>query len=544
MCNKSETQKILLGLADPTEEVTHPYTKKLGADVVFIDGFIFLYSKGSDLCSLRILKQHPKDAVQISGDSYESSYAALKRHMELADTCEAESSSSHHPQEMEKGHHYMRRETGIWNDLGLYFEKLLKEAASIRDAKCIVLGFDKRQYISKAKSIAQRRRNEERRKTREKQIRDDTARGIDPTQGIPFTLDSIQPSHPLPYPWSEIASNKNLLGIVVQYLLIYHILPKFEKIRHSEDQIIVIDGHNLENIQNPRIPLGISNSIPLLIRSNQVIQWDPMRNTVGEFDHTIFHYMHHFTSSPKTRDKFRTFRILSNDTDILLLSICMLERPDLADAKRIPKIDLQIPTRQLNGPKYNLVRVNRLVTHLSQSYPIFWEIPRPIQNLAFILYLKAHDYDDPNDYSSVFLNQMGHRKLLQSFMGYHEQIGSIIQWNADGRFLCIRGESISKIIHGAYFEHYDKVKKQRIWEDGASIGSIGFDTLATMVEEANLGKSDRYKIAIPSRSDIVKKSLRLHFLVALFDDAIHGCANTETRRIKEENLDLFGFQFE
>lgn len=556
MAEKSETQKILLGMCPPESRVSYPYTAKLSADVVLIDGFIFLYSKGNDLCTLRIRKWHPnhtKAAPQANPDG------TIPFHL-LQQMFDSHGSSNIgvHPAECKNKKTTHRTEEGKWRDLGVAFEKILRKAFMISGAKCVTLLFDKREHISKAKSIAQCRRAAARKKERERQKEKDQKDGIEPTQGIPFTFDSISPDQNLPYPWSEVAGNKDLLAIVVQYILVYHIIPKIDSILKNRDQLLVVDGHNLKSIARPEIPRLLSNDIPLLFRNREIIPWDAMRNSVGESDHTVFHYIHHFMSSPHTNEIYRSYRIMSNDTDLLLLSICMLERRDLAvewsehrstdkEGKKLAPFDivLQIPNSKTEKKPYlfYFIHVNRLIEYIRKTNPKFAKIERPVQNLAFSMYLKSHDYDDSRDYSVKFLNRIGHKKIWQTMTNYATEIGSLIHWDAQGRFHQIKGEAIRKLVCATYFVHYDTIKseKARLYPFGTSLASITFDALTQQVANKNLGKSEEYRLQIPPNVDILKKAMRLNFLIALFDDAIHGCAGTEERSISENDLIYCGY---
>lgn len=522
MANKSNTQSLLLGLCPPPvqERVLHSYSVKVESDVCLIDGFIFLYSKGNDLCNLRVNKQRNGASIAIpdNGNVFDSLRAAFGQ----------SSGPIRHPDEMD---HRIRPEKGVWSDLGSAFERIVRDAFATRGAKLVVLGFDKRQHISRAKGVAQARRREGYARKREAQIEKDTKQGVPHTQGIPFIFQSIRPSDYLPYPWSEIASNKSLLGIVVQYILHHHLIPRLDKIS-SPGQVLVLDGHNMAGILE-----GADNDVPLLIRHGKarITHWKALRNTVGEFDHCIYHYIYKMLRSKSTKS-WRRFRVLSSDTDISIMAVYMIEL--LGDDA--PTIDMQIPVSGKGSHKFNMLRVNRLVDGILDARPVLRSMHRPVTNLAFGLYLKANDYDDDEHYDERFFHKIGHTKILAAYLANLDVIGPLCKWDDEARLDRIRGEAVRKLVVAAYFQHYDQFKsdKARLYPEGTEFGDL---TDLNDVREEALAKGDG-KPCPPTVRDMKRKAKRIHFLATLYDDAVHGEATIEDRTILDEDMHLFGYE--
>lgn len=514
MSGKSNTQLLLLDLLPPDvrAKIKHSFSVKVESEVILVDGFIFLYSKGNDLCSIIGNKQR----------YIKKNYDSSRPHMEQVKKFFNDESDDN--DRKDNDYHMARKEQGVWSDLGDSFVRLIRDTFKLRKCHTVVLGFDKRQHISKAKSITTgTKRKAQYEKDRKRQIENDKKIGIEPTQNIPFTLDSIGPDKPLPYPWSAVASDKSLLRIVIQYIIMHHLIPDIDRIL-KEGQTLLIDGHGLGGVME-----DADDDTPITIRYGKQIDFmKSMHNTVGEFDHCIYHYIHHYINHG-----IKTFRILTSDTDIFMMG-CWL-----AESHSDVKLYMQIPIRGKGSAKFDILRIHDLVNEITVHQKFTKDMTTPMRNLTLALYIKSHDYDDPSHYKEEFMKGIGHKRILAAYKHYHHCIGDIAKFDDDVRLEYVRGDSVKKLIYATYFMHYDQWKsdKSRIYPQGLQFTDvILLDDIRDRIQ-----KRPKQGPMVPNDEDIIKKSYRLHFLSALYDDALNGRAMKDLRSISEEDFDEFGY---
>lgn len=530
MASKSATQNILLDMA-PSAVSSAGLKRK--ADVVLIDGLIFLQKKGRDLCTLGVEKRASVISVDLSGTEEE-------RYRKLSAMIGDGSAMSIDVHPEDKPLHMKRTETGTWGELGAYFQRLVSDAFAVHGVKRVILSFDKRDFISHTKALVQTKRQAAREGELARQKARDLARGVEPVQGIPFTIDELHPAKMLPYPWALVTSDKMQLTVVVQYIVMRHIIPALAQLRKRPEQDLIVDGHALHLV--PRsictsliqdVHPELDASTPLHVRCDLTVHASARhKNTIGESDHVIFHYMHLALED----DGASRFRVLTNDTDLLVLSICMLEREHPPDTR--PHIDLQIPTREDDRSTYYLVDVDKVVQTVTAQNTV---LQKSTQLLAFAMYLKSHDYDDHEQYSVPFFNRIGQQKIVDAYLQHAATIGPLVQ-RAHG-MLRVNGDAVKKLVYATYYTYYDSLKGKtaRIYPPETVMESVTLLDIAERVSDKNADKKPNMRMCVPSDDDIVRKALRLQFFLSLCDDAVHGRASASSRTIPDAMAEHFGY---
>ncbi len=321
----------------------------------------------------------------------------------------------------------IKKQYGTWSQMYTAIKRELDKMFKRPGTRIVVLGFDKKQYVDGVKRITHHKRSTQRANDRTNQILKDTAAGVTPTRGLPFTFESINDHALVPYPWNETLHGKGQCAALIR-----HFVCKMLRFYNppSEGQVLIIDGHNLQ-VSDGVCSLSQEelDCTPVVIEGMRNYHVEPLlRNSIGEFDHTAFFYVRKLAIDTDVHATFRiepevaqaaNVHIRTNDTDTLMMGLVFLERlSQLNPAVRDLTVVMEIP-KKFPAKTDTAVNVRRVLHLLSEEHGSVLQYPGAY--FAYGLYLKENDYDMP------FMSGIGHTTFMSALVNYPYAIGDLVK---------------------------------------------------------------------------------------------------------------------
>lgn len=446
----------------------------------------------------------------------------------------------------EKAHKY-----GRWRHFTQNIIRKIEKALYRPGVTCVVFGFDKKKYVDKVKGVTHKKRANDRVALREKQKARDISMGMVHTRGIPFTFDSIQPNDLLPYPWTEVRGTSAHVGAMIRY--ISYCICKDIKMPTNKACTLILDGHMLEpgDLKEWFGPdaVEVEYDVPVAINADGIFSATHLRNQVGEFDHTMFHYLTNFIKHPEIAklynyappaipDYTSVIRFRTNDTDAFMFGLIYQE--ELRNFNK--KLELIIEFPGIGEKKDQCIYLNNVYDILCTN---FLHLKYPMASLSYALYLKINDYDE------MFAHGIGHKKIFDAFIHHSTTIGDLIHkpdpenakrlgltpgsrvLNPDAvqmliMYTCIHTKHFSRIVKK--YKENPPLLRGDILEKERSYKHVKYEDYKSLFVSNN-------RIRVPSVDELIEKCLRHQYFICLNEDLMFG----RPRTIPFEEIRDYGY---
>lgn len=555
MASKSQAKAALLEHCKERAQETgyngEPFERrdnaKLPANMVLIDGFVLMDAQGHG-CSLPTLRE--TTMAEITHDDSQDESGTDRSSMPETDPDLNFAQAGRDPDGANRAFDMAEsaHQRGQWRHFTANIRRVLEKALERPGVAVVVFGFDKKQFVDKVKSITHMKRGEERKRAREKQQKRDQAVGLADTRGIPFTFEDIAPGKLMPYPWTQVRGSSAMLTDVMRYICLD--ICKNVQLPEYKSCTLILDGHNLqpEDLKIALCPDApeTSPTVPIVISQEGVGNAVALENRVGEFDHTMFHYISTFLKNPVVGSMFNfcaptseipsVVRLRTNDTDAFLFGLVYQEYM-VAEGVNM-QLAIEYPGKfGKTDSVINLAPVERLLAGELQC--LRW----PAASAVYALFLKSNDYDTP------FLNGIGHRTLLNALVNHAPEIGDLVdvheymarKLQLPDHHRVMLPDAMHRLIMAACVQtkHFARIPKHlkqdaamrrlKMHQKLAEYKRVTYRELCLATRRANL--------ELPTTRQVLEKWLRHIFFISINEDLMLA----RTRSISSDRIKTYGY---